>query len=80
MQHAPCGAATVGVDKGYTEAYTDNEGERHGEGLGNLLSAEGDHRKVKGQRRNQLRAVEQKHLAQGLTRKAHNIRKNNLGN
>jgi len=28
----PCGEATVGVDKGYTEAYTDSDGERHGEG------------------------------------------------
>ncbi|MYA03471.1 MAG: hypothetical protein F4Y37_02500, partial [Caldilineaceae bacterium SB0664_bin_22] len=38
----PCGEATVGVDKGYTEAYTDSDGERHGEGLGDLLSAESD--------------------------------------
>ena len=29
----PCGSETVGVDKGYTQAYTDSEGERHGEGL-----------------------------------------------
>ena len=29
----PCGPATVGVDKGYTEACTDSDGERHGEGL-----------------------------------------------
>ncbi|MYC62277.1 MAG: hypothetical protein F4X16_05510 [Caldilineaceae bacterium SB0661_bin_34] len=28
----PCGADTVGVDKGYIEAYTDSNGERHGEG------------------------------------------------
>jgi IS605 OrfB family transposase len=76
----PCGAATVGVDKGYTEAYTDSDGECHGEGLGDLLSAESDQRKVKGQRRNQLRAVEQKHRAKGHTRKADHIQKNNLGN
>ena len=76
----PCGDATVGVDKGYTEAYTDNEGDRHGEGLGDLLSAESDQRKVKGQRRNRLRTVEQKHRAKGNARKADNIQKNNLGN
>ena len=76
----PCGDATVGVDKGYTEAYTDSDGKRHGKDLGDLLSAESDRRKVKGQRRNQLRAVEQKHRAKGHTRKADNIQKNNLGN
>ena len=76
----PCGPATVGVDKGYTEAYTDSDGERHGEGLGDLLSAESDRRKVKGTRRNHLRDTEQKHRAKGNHRKADNIRQNNLGN
>ncbi len=76
----PCGEATVGVDKGYTEAYTDSDGERHGEDLGDLLSAESDHRKVKGTRRNHLRDTEQKHRAKGNHRKADAIRKNNLGN
>ncbi len=76
----PCGQATVGVDKGYTEAYTDNDGERHGKGLGDLLSAESDQRKVKEQRRNQLQAVEQEHRAKGHTCKADNIQRNNLGN
>jgi len=76
----PCGDGELGVDKGYTEAYADSEGERHGEGLGDLLAAESDARKVKGQRRNQLRAVEQKHRAAGRIKKADNIRRNNLGN
>ncbi len=75
----PCGNATVGVDKGYTEAYTDSDGTRHGEGLGDLLSAESDQRKVKGQRRNRLRDIEQKHEAKGNHRKADNIRRHNLG-
>ena len=76
----PCGEGEIGVDKGYTEAYTDSDGERHGEGLGDLLARESDHVKVKGQRRNQLRAIERKHRAAGRTRKADNIRRNNLGN
>ena len=76
----PCGSGTVGVDKGYTEAFTDSDGERHGAGLGDLLSAESDDRKVKGQRRNQLRALEQKHRESGNVKKADNIRHNNLGN
>ena len=45
-----CGNAAVGVDKSYTEAYTDHEGERHGEGLGDRLSAKSGHRKVKASR------------------------------
>ena len=44
----PYGQGTVGVDKGYAEAYTDSDGECHGEGLGNLFPAESDQRKVKG--------------------------------
>ncbi len=75
----PCGEATVGVDKGYTEAYTDSDGTRHGEGLGDLLATESDHQKVKGQQRNQLRAVAEKHEAKGNHRKADNIRRHNLG-
>ena len=70
----PCGDATVGVDKGYTEAYTDSDGERHGKGLGDLLAAESDHQKGKGQKRNQLRSVTEKHEARGHHRKADNIR------
>ena len=61
----PGGSETVGVDKGYTEAYTDNDGERHGRGLGDLLAAESDARKVKGQRRNRMRDLEQKHRDAG---------------
>ncbi|MXZ40716.1 MAG: transposase, partial [Caldilineaceae bacterium SB0666_bin_21] len=75
----PCGDATVGVDKGYTEAYTDSDGERHGQGLGDLLAAESDHQKVKGQRRNHLRSMAEKHEAKGHHRKADNIRQHNLG-
>ena len=75
----PCGEATVGVDKGYTEAYTDSDGERHGKGLGDLLAAESDHQKAKGQRRNRLRAVAKKHEAKGNHCKADNIRRHNLG-
>ena len=75
----PCGPATVGVDKGYTEAYTDNDGQRHGEGPGDLLAAESDRQKVKGQRRNRLRAVAEKHEAKGNHRRADNIRRHNPG-
>ena len=76
----PCGAATVGVDKGYTEAYTDSDGARHGKGLGDLLAAESDARKGKGQRRNRMRDLERKHRDAGNVKKADNILRHNLGN
>ena len=76
----PGGSETVGVDKGYTEAYTDSDGKRHGKGLGDLLAAESDARKVKGQRRNRMRDLEQKHREAGNVKKADRIRHNNLGN
>ena len=75
----PCGVATVGVDKGYTEAYTDSDGERHGQDLGDLLAAESNHGKVKGRRRNHLKVVHDQHAAKGNTRKARNIEQHNLG-
>ncbi|MYC61879.1 MAG: hypothetical protein F4X16_03420 [Caldilineaceae bacterium SB0661_bin_34] len=43
----PCGQAVVDVDRDYTEAYTDSDEERHGQGLGDRLSAESDSLKVK---------------------------------
>ncbi|CAK0744223.1 hypothetical protein CCP3SC5AM1_1200010 [Gammaproteobacteria bacterium] len=42
----PCGTSELGIDKGYSEAFTDSDGECHGEGLGELLiSQESDHLK-----------------------------------
>ena len=76
----PCGTEIVGVDKGCTEAYTDSDGERYGEGPGDLPAAESDDCKVKGQRRNQLRALEQKHREAGNTKQADHIARHNLGN
>jgi hypothetical protein len=43
--------------KGYTEVLVDSDGEHHGQGLGEVLSAESDALKVKYQRRAQLRAM-----------------------
>lgn len=53
----PCGDANIGIDKGYTEAFTDSDGQRHGEGLGELLSNESDYLKKKYQNRNKLKAI-----------------------
>jgi IS605 OrfB family transposase len=74
----PCGAAALGIDKGYSEVFTDSDGDRHGEGLGELLSTESDQRKRKYQRRNKLKALAAKH-DQKNAHKAANIRRCNLG-
>jgi len=70
----PCGEKEVGIDKGYSEVFVDSDGQVHGSGLGDLLSAESDVLKVKYQRRNQLKA-----FAETKPHKAKAILKNNLG-
>lgn len=56
-QKKPCGTAVIGIDKGYTEAFTDSDGDRHGKGLGACLSSESDYLKKKYQNRNKLRTI-----------------------
>jgi hypothetical protein len=53
----PCGTETMGVDKGYTEALTDSDGNRHGTRLGALLTAESDRIKERNRRRARLRSI-----------------------
>ncbi|WP_127502153.1 RNA-guided endonuclease TnpB family protein [Actinoplanes solisilvae] len=72
----PCGTATVGVDKGYTEALTDSDGQHHGTGLGTLLTAESDRIKERNRRRAKLRSIANSTADKA---KADRIRKNNLG-
>ena len=55
-----CGSAKVGVDKGYTEALVDSDGEVYGKGLGKLISQESDYLNQKYKRRNKIRAVAKK--------------------
>jgi IS605 OrfB family transposase len=74
----PCGEAVVGIDKGYSEVFTDSDGERHGDGLGDLLSSESDYLKQKYQKRNKLKALAEEHEKK-KPRKAANIRRCNLG-
>jgi len=70
----PSGDKAIGVDKGYTEAFTDSDGDVHGAGLGKILSAESDYNKRKYQRRNKLRAI-----AEAKPHKRGRIVRNNLG-
>jgi IS605 OrfB family transposase len=73
-----CGPSEIGIDKGYTEAFVDSEGEFHGKGLGEVLSKESDYLKIKYQRRNKIKAVLDK-IGQKNPKKAKRIKNNNLG-
>jgi transposase, IS605 orfB family len=70
----------IGVDKGYTEVFTDNTGERHGEGFGKLLTKKSDFLNEKYKNRNKLWAIMKKAREAGDIKKANNIKLNNLGN
>ena len=70
----------IGVDKGYTEVFTDNTGERHGEGFGKLLTKKSDFLDDKYKNRNKLWAIMKKAREVGDIKKANNIKINNLGN
>ena len=70
----------IGVDKGYTEVFTDNTGERHGEGFGKLLTKKSDFLDEKYKNRNKLWAIMKKAREAGDIKKANNIKLNNLGN
>lgn len=72
----PCGGATVGVDKGYTEALTDSDGAHHGANLGRLLTVESDRLKERNRRRAKLRSIANTPTDRA---KADRVRRHNLG-
>ena len=74
-----CGSQTVGIDKGYTEAFTDSEGQAHGESFGAVLTAYSDTASKTGKGRNKLHALEKQHRAAGKIDKAERIVRCNLG-
>ncbi len=71
-----CGSKEIGIDKGYTEAFVDSEGDFYGKELGEVLSKESDSLKKKYQRRNKIKAVLNK---VEHPKKAKRIIKHNLG-
>ena len=74
-----CGDNHVGVDKGYTEAFTDSDGTFHGEGFGKVMTEYSNKQSQTGKARNKLHALEKKHRKNGNQIKADRIKKNNLG-
>ncbi|MCD0444527.1 zinc ribbon domain-containing protein [Glycomyces sp. A-F 0318] len=75
----PSGDRTLGVDKGYTEVLIDSDGEQHGTGLGELLTAESDRLKTKNARRAKLRSLAESAEKRGDQEKAERIRVADLG-
>ncbi len=74
-----CGDKIIGIDKGYTEAFTDSDGMAHGTAFGRVLTEYSDKTSVTGKARNRLYALEKKHLEAGRVAKADRIRRCNLG-
>jgi hypothetical protein len=77
--HRSCGAATVGVDKGYSEVLVDTDGEHHGTELGELLRRRSDTLKERNARRATLRSIANQAAQRGRHGTAERIRRTNLG-
>jgi hypothetical protein len=75
----PMDEGSIGVDKGYTEAFADSRGEFHGQGFGTERRAFSDAAHKTGIARNRLHALEKTHRKAGRVAKADRIRRNNLG-
>ncbi len=75
----PHGEQAIGIDKGYTEAFTDSDGKHHGQGFGRVLTEYSNKVASKGKQRNKLHALENKHRTKGNYDKANRIKINNLG-
>ena len=74
-----CGDRVLGIDKGYTEAFTDSDGGHHGQNFGKVMTEYSDKVSATGKQRNRLHALEKKHREAGRVAKADHIRKHNLG-
>jgi len=70
----PCGTGEIGIDKGFTEAFIDSDGDTHGEGLGKQITSNSNKLKDIYKGRNKLYGV-----AINKPHKADNIHTNNLG-
>ena len=75
----PHGTEIIAVDKGYTEAFVDSDGDEHGVGLGKIMTEYSDKASKTGKARNKLHALEKKHREAGHIAKADRIKSNNLG-
>lgn len=65
-----CGDQVLGVNKGYTEAFTDSDGEHHGASFDKVITEYSDKVAATGKQRNKLHALEEKHREAGRVDKA----------
>ncbi|RYZ90147.1 MAG: transposase [Proteobacteria bacterium] len=70
----PCGTETLGVDKGYTEAFVDSAGRFYGCDFGKVMTEGTQKRHVRGKARNKLHQIEKKKF-----KKSRHIKRYNLG-
>jgi hypothetical protein len=75
----PHGDKMIGIDKGYTEAFTDSDGVTHGKSFGKVLTEYSDKASATGKSRNKLYALEKRHREAGRIAKADHIKRCNLG-
>ncbi|NEQ81012.1 MAG: transposase [Moorea sp. SIO2I5] len=73
----PSERQSVGVDKGYTEAFYDSKGQAHGKGLGKAATKKSDRICAKNRKRGKLWALHRK-LEKSNPAKSSRILKNNL--
>ena len=74
-----CGDQILAVDKGYSEAFTDSDGNMHGPSFGSVLTQYSDKTSATNQSRNRLHALEKKRRAAGRCAKTDRIKSCNLG-
>lgn len=75
----PCGSQEIGIDKGYTEAFTDSDGIQHGCGFGASMTKYSDQILETNKARNKLHALAKLHKSKGRLSKADKIKHHNLG-
>jgi hypothetical protein len=73
------GDQVLGIDKGYTEAFTDSDGVAHGQSFGTVLTQYSDAASASGKGRNKIHALKKKHRAAGHVAKADRMKQCNLG-
>lgn len=73
------GKDTIGIDKNYENVISTSGGNTYGEGINKLYNEYSDLIDNKYKKRNKVGAVMKKHLEKGNSKKARNIKRNNLG-
>jgi hypothetical protein len=74
-----CGDQVLGIDKGYTEAFTDSNGNNYGQSFGRIMTEYSDRTTATNKQRNKLHVLEKRHRQAGRTAKADRIKRHNLG-